>query len=155
MKKLLVLSLLAIPAWSQLVYTASKTTVLSGTAEVITVQQPATGSKIVRFISAFIDSTAACAITIEKDGTAATGTALTPAPVLTGQVASAATAFYSSDVGSGTVITRASIPADGSIVVDLSRISMVGNNKGMNLTVRTASCTGTVDIVITYSTQNN
>lgn len=151
-RKLFLLALVLVgSSWGQLTYTVSKTTTLSSSAEVVTVQQPATGAMVVKFISAYIDSTAACTITIERSGTAATTTSLTPVGLSSNQAAATTTAYYSSDVGTGSVMTRASIPAGGSIVVDLTRFTMSGNGTSKNLTVRTGTCSGTVDIVITYT----
>lgn len=141
--------------FGQNVYTVSKTTTLSSSAEVVTVQQPATGSLITRFISAFVDSASGCAFTIERNGTPASSTALTPAPANPSVTpAATTTAWYSSNVGTGTVLTRATLPAGGGIIVDITKVFLQGNNKGQNLTVRTASCSGVVDIVITYSEAN-
>lgn len=138
-------------SYGQITYTASKTTALSGAAEVVTVQQAASSARNVQFVSAFVDCTVACTVTIERNGTAATATALTPAPANPDASAAVATAWSGSNVGTGTVITRASIPAGGSLVVDLSRIYFTGSGAGKNLSVRTNSITGTVDIVITWT----
>ncbi len=147
----LLLLLFPVVLQAQITYTASKTTILSGAAEVVTVQQPATNSNVVRFIGAYIDSTAACAFTIERNGTFATGTTLTPRPINPDQQAGIATAWSGSDVGTGTVITRATVGAGGWFFIDLSRVYMRGNNTSINLSLRTASCTATVNIVISYS----
>jgi hypothetical protein len=107
---------------------------------------------IVRFVSAYIDSAGACSFTIEKEGTAASSTALVPAPVNpVNSSAAISTGWYSSNVGTGTVITRASIAAGGSVIVDLSRVYLQGNGTSKNLSLRTASCSGVVNIVITYT----
>ena len=155
MKTFFGLFFLSMSLWGQNIYTVSKTTTLSSSAEIITVQQPATGALITRFISAFVDSASGCAFTIERNGTPASSTALTPVaanPSVT--PAATTTAWYSSNVGVGSVITRATLPAGGGIVVDLSKVFLQKNDMGQNLTVRTASCSGVVDIVITYSEAN-
>src|SRR5437016_4831410 len=87
----------------QISYVANKTTALSAAAEVITVQQIAAGTKTLQFVSASVDSTVVTAITIERDGTAATSTALTPAQVnpVIGVVATAK-AWSASNAGAGT-----------------------------------------------------
>jgi hypothetical protein len=158
MKKLLFCSLLVSCTLlqAQVTYTVSKTTVLSSSAEVITVQQPSSNALVVRGISAYIDSTAACAFTIERDGTPATSTALTPVPLNPLISSSAAsTGWSSSNVGTGSVVTRAATPAGGSVVVDLTRLVMNGNGTFKNFTLRTASCTATVNVVLTYTEATN
>lgn len=154
MKRILLSLLLVDPLLGQVAYSVSKTTVLSGAAEVITIQQPDTGGKTVRFISAYMDSSAACPITIERNGAAATtlGLTINPVnPVISPNIA--ATAFSGSDVGVGTIITRANV--NGGLVVDLSRVVIFGSGTTKNLTLRTGTCTATVNIVITFTEGGN
>jgi len=151
MKKFGFLLLAPLVLCAQQTYSVTKSTALSSSAEVITVQQPASGSLTVNFVSAYIDSTAACSFTIERNGTAATSTPLTPAPVNYNQASATTTGWSGSNVGTGTVITNAGIAAGGGVVIDLSRIVMQGNGTYKNLTLRTASCTATVNIVIVYT----
>src|SRR5690242_4256563 len=81
-------------------FVAFKQTALAGTAEVITVQQPASGAKNVSFVAAYVDCSAVCTITLERDGTAATTTALTVVQVNPDfNVAATANAFSASNVG--------------------------------------------------------
>jgi hypothetical protein len=154
MKKLL-LGLLTIGCvWGQVGFTATKTTALSAAAEIVTVQQIAasTTTKTLQFVSLQIDSTVACAITVERNGTAASSTTLTPAQLNpdVGVVATA-TAWSTSNAGVGTVIYRITVPANQLFVLDLSDIRIPANGgTGNNLTVRTASITGTVDINIRW-----
>ena len=152
-KTLLLFAIGTVVGWGQITYTVSKTTVLSGSAEVITVQQPATGAKIVGFVGVYIDSTATCAITIERNGTAATSTTLIPAKVNPDQTAPVATGWSASNVGTGTVITVATV--NGFFYQDLSKVYLYGNGTSKNLTVRTGSCSATVDIVITFTEVGN
>ncbi len=153
--RLLLLFSIAIVGYSQAVFTVSKTTALSGSAEVITVQQPATTGKVVRGIGAYMDSTAACSITIERNGTAATTTTLVPANLNTDQPVATTTAYSASNVGTGTVVSRATVGAGGWLFIDLSRLYMLpGAGTGTNFTLRTGSCTATVNIILTY-TENN
>lgn len=150
--RFLFLCLLAQTSWSQIYYSVSKTTALSGASEVITIQQPASGAAVLRFIGAYIDCSVACTGTIERNGTAATNTTLTIANVNPGETSPVSTAWSSSNVGTGTVISRFSIPASGATNIDLSKVYLAasgGTNK--NLTIRTSSITGTVNIVIIYS----
>lgn len=152
MKKLLILAALSFPTFAQTYFIAQKTTVLSGAAEVITIQQPASNSKVVRFISAYIDCSVACTATIERNGTVASSTTLAPVNVNPNEPGGAATAWSSSNVGTGTVLHVSSITAGGYTVFDLNGINMPSNNNtGYNLTLRTSSITGTVHITIKYS----
>lgn len=152
MRKLLWL-FLTIPLSAQVYYTLPKTTALSSAAEVLTVQQPANGvSRRIRFISAYIDCSVACTVTLERNGTAASSTIQVPAQV-NPQLSTPALAqgFNSSNVGTGTVLSKVSLAANGSVIVDLSNITMVGADSSQNFTVRTSSISGTVDIMISWS----
>lgn len=152
MKKLLLLfALCVVGAQAQIYYTASKTTTLAAASEAITVQQIATGGQVIRFVSAYVDSSSSCAITVERDGTAATSTTLTVANVNPSEGAGTSTAWSASNVGSGTVITRATVGTGGSIVIDLSKVRIALQGTQRNLTVRTGTCTGTVNIVIMFT----
>ena len=154
MRASLLLLLFSGVAAAQAAYVVQKTTSLSSAAEVITVQQiaQAPGGRIIEFRSAYIDCSATCDVTIERDGTAATTTALATVPVNARDLASKATAYSSSNVGSGTVLSVATIQAGGALGFDLSGISI--NKEGgtsSNLTVRTSSITGTVHISIKWT----
>lgn len=155
MRKTLLGLLFCVPLLGQNYYTVSKTTTLSSSAEIITVQQPATNALITRFVSARIDSVGACTFTIEINGTPASTTALTPAPVTTGEATATTTAYYSSNVGTGTVIFRGGVAANSWYpLIDLSHTTLSGNGTSKNLTLRTASCSGVVNITITYTESN-
>jgi len=147
-RTLFCLLLLAAPAWSQ-AFIATKQTSLSGAAEVVTVQQPVSGARTVSFIGAYVDCSVACNITLERDGTAATATALTVVALNSGTPA--ATAWSSSDVGTGTVLARYKIPATGGLPINLAMKSMSGANTAKNLTLRTDSITGTVTITVVWT----
>lgn len=142
--------LFAVSSYSQIYYSVNKTTVLSAAAEVITVQQPVTAATVVRFVGIYIDSTAAVNITVERNGTAASATSLAVNNVNPGEQIATTGAYSSSNVGAGTVITRMSIPAGGAGIIDLSKVAMIGSGTNKNLTIRTSSITGTVNIVISY-----
>src|SRR5574342_237649 len=101
MRTLLLCVFCSVSAWGQ-VFIATKQTSLSGAAEVITVQQPASNAKTVSFIGAYVDCSVACTITLERDGSAATATTLTPVALNSGTAT--ATAWSGSDVGAGTVL---------------------------------------------------
>lgn len=133
-------------------FTVYKETVLSGTAEVITIQQPATGARTVRPGVAYLYCSVACAITIERNGAAATSTTLAVVdPNRTGAVPNF-TAWSGSNVGTGTVIGRIRFSTGGGFIpLDLSNILMIGNGTAINLTLRTDAVTGIVIFMISVT----
>jgi hypothetical protein len=134
-------------------YAVSYSKSLSAAADAVTIQQPATGSKVVRFSGAYVYCSAACQITIERDGTAATATAATVVPIRTVTPVAVTTAFVASNVGTGTVLGTYNIPAGGPQTFDLSRAGLYGDGTSKNLTVRIASMTGTINVVIQFTEQ--
>lgn len=149
MKLLSVLLLLVSSAFAQAEYVALYEANLSAAASVITVQSPATGAaRSVRFVGAYVYCAAVCDVTLERDGTAATATAITPAAVSLSAPAAQTKAYRSSDVGAGTVIGKYTIPAGGTQVIDLG--SAVILRAGGNLSLRTSSITGIARIAIQF-----
>lgn len=153
----LLLLLLTAAAWAQPrqlnTFTATCALSVSGSAKACTVQQPATGAKNAQLVSAYVHSTVAVALTLERDGTAATATGVTEAALNSAGGTPTVTGFTDSDVGSGTVIAGASsikLPADGSTTLDLEDIQMRGNGTAKNFSIRTSAVTGTVTIVIKW-----
>lgn len=150
------LFLLASPLWCQISYVAQKTTSLSGAAEVVTIQQraPASSNRFVDFKTAYIDCSVACTVTLERNGTFASTTALTIANVNPGETATTVTAYSASNVGTGTVIQVVSIQAGGYLVFGLDNPSINLKSQGgtsENFTLRTSSITGTVHITINWT----
>lgn len=138
---------LALPAWSQIYYSASQTTTLSAAAEIVTIQAPATQAamtKLIQMKGVAVVCSVACTVSLERDGTAATSTSLTTNPILNGEPASTATAWHSSNVGTGTVLSQYQIAAGGTLNLDLTNKWM--GTPGQNVTIRTSSITGTVNI---------
>ena len=133
-------------------FSVFKATTLGAAAEVITIQQPATGGKVIRIESVDVWCSVACEATLERDGTAATTTALTPVVITYGTIA--AKAFSASNVGVGTVITIKEIPANSTVPVSfsgglyISPIDADGDATDNNFSVRTNSITGDVKITI-------
>ena len=134
-------------------YCAAKTTALTGAAEVITIQQPATGSRSVAFRGASIYSSVEAALTLERDGTAASSTTLAVVKLNASADTATATAWSSSNVGAGTTLSAYTVPAGGTLVLDLGGIWMLGDGTAKNLTLRTASITGTVKINVCWQEQ--
>lgn len=144
------LFLLTLPVFGQ-GFVVQKTTSLSGAAEVITVQQPATGSRRVLFNAAYVDCSVACTVTLERSGTPATATALTVNRINAGETAPSVLAFSGSDVGAGTVLSVISLSAGGSTVIDLTAMKWEKGTTTTNMSLRTSSITGTVHITIQFS----
>lgn len=123
-------------------YSITKKTSLSAAAEVITIQQPSSGARSVRFEAATLYCSVACEVTLERDGSAASSTALTVNKLAGSAVPNPTVqAFSSSNVGSGTVLARYNVPAGSTLVVDLGSFGWVeGSNR--NITFRTDAITG-------------
>ena len=158
MKKTLLLFVLATGAgWSQIASVLVKTTSLSGTAEVITLQQNPTKTSrmIVRLVAAYVDCSVACTITLERNGSPASTTTLVPINLNPGTTTAAANGFSASNVGVGTVLGSYVIAAAGSLTIDLSSIYFtINNDQSSNLTIRTSAITGTVDVIIKFTESN-
>ena len=138
--------------FAQSAYVAYNEAVLAGTASVVTVQQPASNSaRIVRFVAASLYCSAACDVTLERNGTAATTTALTPTPINTTTSAAKAKAFSASNVGAGTVLSKYSLVAGGTMVIDLAVMNLSGTGTTKNLTFRTSAITGTARITVQFN----
>lgn len=134
-------------------YTATCVLTLTGTAKACTVQQPATGALNVQLIEAYVHSTAAVALTQERNGTAATATGVTEAALNADGGTPTLNAFTDSDVGVGTVIAGTGgvkVAADASLVLNLEDIQLRGNGTTKNYTIRTSAVTATVTIIIKW-----
>lgn len=132
-------------------YVVVKESSLSSAAEAITVQQPAATAATVRFYSGWIDCSVTCTVTIERNGTAATATALTRTPLNNTGSTSKATAWSGSDVGTGTVIGKFTLWGGGGVPLGLDGVILTGTGTTKNVTVRIASMTGTVHVDIRWS----
>ena len=110
-------------------------------AETITIQQPASGGRRVFLELANIYCAVAAVIELEKNGTAATATALTRNVIGPSDFSAVATAWSASDVGNGTTITWLRVPAGDAKSFDLEGLYMQGNGTGVNYTFR-SDCTG-------------
>lgn len=152
MKLALFCILLAISAAGALsatdTYVVVRKSSLSSAAEAITVQLPSGTTRTVAFRGASVDCSVACEVTIERDGTAATTTALSVAKVNGTSPASAASAYRSSNVGAGTEIGRQSVAAGGKLVLDLTNKGLLA---GENLTIKTNSISGDVIVNIEWT----
>jgi hypothetical protein len=128
-------------------FMATRTTTLSGAAEVITIQTATTAPRLLHFRGLAIYCSVACDVTLERDGTAATATSFSIVPINQRYPASVAAAYRSSDVGTGTVLSTYSLTAGGLLPLDLTDKYVY---PGENLTLRTSSITGTVRITFQW-----
>lgn len=118
---------------------------LSAAAGAVTIQNK-TGSKttVLRWVS--VQCSVACSIYLEKNGTAATSTAVTPTPVNDADAATSPVkfnAYRDSNVGVGTKMSPTYELSAGQILpLDLEDMEIKGANDGKNVTLRIASMTG-------------
>jgi len=151
-KRLLLFLALSVPVFAQTyTYTASQTTVLAGAAEVLTLQVPGNSQppRLIVFYTASLYCSVACTITVERDGTAATTTSIATVAVNRQHPASITKAFKTSNVGAGTVLSSFTLAAGSGVVLDLTAKSMSQGSD--NLTFRTSSITGTVQIQVQWT----
>lgn len=151
----LVLAALSLPLAAQS-YVVSKSASLSSAASVVTVQNTATNTRVVRITGAYVYCSIACSFTVERNGTAATGTALSVYGLSPSSPAAVVTAYHTSDVGSGTVLETFNVPAASSRSIpflDEKGAGMIILPQGTsnNFTIRTSSISGTADIVISFT----
>jgi len=152
-RALLWLAAIAAHAATPYTYTVATQASLSSAAAVVTVQQPASGSRQVNFLAAYFDCSVACTMQLEVNGAAATSTAGTVSainPYLSLVPAAAAKAWTSSNVGSGTVLAQYNCAAACAYTLDLSGITFYGGGTSVNLTLRSNSISGTVSIDIKF-----
>lgn len=132
-------------------YTANKET--TGTTEKITIQQPASGSRRIRFSQAYVYCSVACDVSQSRNGTAASSTTLAVAKLNPADAgAASATAWSTSNVGAGTTIAPAVPLADGQDkTLDLTGLYMQGDGTTNNYTLSvTAASAATIRISIKW-----
>ena len=136
-------------------YLVEHEAVLVASPAATTVQVPANTARWVVFRAAYVWCSVDCTVTIERDGTAATATALAVKklnPAASWVATPSSAAFRSSDVGVGTVVSpKINITANTQQVIDLSKfVFEASRNAVQNLTIRTTSITGTARTAITF-----
>lgn len=132
-------------------YTANKST--TGTTEKITIQQPASGSRRVRLVSAFVYCSVGCDIDQSRNGTAATSTTLATSKLNPSDAgASSATAWSASNVGAGTTIAPTITISPGvNQPIDLQGLYLIGDGSGNNYTIAiTAGTSGTIRVSVKW-----
>ena len=141
------LSLLAIAALAQGTYVVERKSSLSTSAETITVQLPAGTVRTAKLVDASIYCSAQCEVTLERDGSLATTTTVTPVKLNSTDSTATAQAYRSSNAGSGTTIGRQIIGAGQVLVFD---VEDVGLTAGETFTVRTDAITATVIVSVKW-----
>lgn len=149
----LLLSAMTIAAQNPVIYQAVKTTSLSGTAEVVTVQQIASGKATLQFQYAWVYCSVACSFTLEMNGTAATATTLTAKKLPPQSAAPTATAWSGSDVGTGSYVSAGyQVAAGQTFTIDIGQLYITkGAGTAGNLSIRTSAITGTAEITIQWT----
>ncbi len=122
-------------------YTASYSSILSGTTDAMTIQLPNNSTRDVHFLSAWVRCSAACKFTISQGGARATTTTLATT-ALNGALPSQATAWSASNAGAGTTIGTYSLEAAGTYAVDLTKFQLT-KGPANTLTIAIATFTGT------------
>lgn len=148
MRKLILLLLAAACPLAAIEYNVNYD-VASGTSNVITIQQPATGARSVRgkFVEVYCSVT--CDVEIERDGTAASATETTIVAVdrNAANTTPKFKAYHTSNVGNGTTLYLRPVPTGGSIVLEMDSVFLNGNGTAKNWTVRvTAGSSGRLTI---------
>ena len=140
------------PASFAPVYHALKTTVQSGTAEVLTLQNPMTNGKQVNIKGLFVSCALGCLFQVEMDGTAATGTAVTPVKATKKLGTSRALVYSASTTTSPRFSISYTVPA-GTAPYPLDfggNYSLPGDGTSSNFTVRSLTTTGTITIFLQW-----
>lgn len=141
---LALLAVAGIACAQQANYTAYREASLSAAAEAVTIQQPASPTRTAYITGAWIYCSVACVVTLEHSGSAATTTSFTPTAATPGIGASTIMAFHTSNVGSGTVVSKYDLGAGETKSLAMTAVlPMVANS---NMTFRIASITGSVRI---------
>jgi len=154
MKTVITFLLCALSLAAQARYSATTGDVsLAASGTSLTIQQPASGAKLVRLESAVVYCSVACNITQSANGTAATATAGTAVSIPPYVAPASATVWTASNVGAGSAIGGIVhvTTAPNTVVLDLSQVVMGSSGTGNNYTVAISSITGTANITFFWS----
>lgn len=125
---------------------------LSGAGTALTIQQPASGGKLVTLESVQVYCSVTCVVSQAANGTAATATAGTANALLPARTPAAATVWTASNVGAGTAQGGVlNLSAGATQAIDVSKIVLGPSGTGSNYTVSIASVTGTVNITLIWN----
>lgn len=132
-------------------YTVEYKAVLVGAASVVTLQlDNTTTSKGAELLKAALYCSVESEFTLERNGTAASSTALTAVPLNTGMATAKVSAYRSSNTGVGTVMARYVVPAGSTFLLDLTDVAILPMTSTSNVSIRTASLTGTCITVMKW-----
>lgn len=121
---------------------------LSAASGAITIQAKATGGSNAKPQWVSLQCSVACSVYLEKNGTAATTTALTPVAVNDDDTTVAKfDAFHTSNVGAGTKISATyDLAASQILTLDLAGLVIKRNNNTKNITIRIGTMTGSYKV---------
>lgn len=131
-------------------FMAAHSASLTSAADAVTIQQPASGARQVKFNGALVRCSVACTITLSQNGAKATATALAITP-LNLSPNPASVAFSGSNVGGGTTIYTYNIATGDTSDhwINLEGFTLApGPNS--NLTLTTSSITGSTVIAVYF-----
>jgi hypothetical protein len=134
-------------------YVAESDNDLTTTARGLTIQQPASPTRIIRLIDAKVYCESECVVTQKRDGTAATATAGTVRGINAPVQTVTAKMWTQSNVGAGTTIATDVVPVGSILVFDLSSYVLDGVSTANNFTMSTDAITGRVIITIRFREQ--
>ena len=113
---------------------------MSSNAVVLTLQQPASGSRLIELLASVIECSSATTMTLEVGcDTPATVTAQTPTAIGYPRFAPLIEGYVNSDAASCTVIAYASVPANTPVPFSLSGIWLSGGDGAGDLTLRSGT----------------
>jgi len=121
-------------------YLVNRKAALSSSAEVVTLRLAAAATVVAQPLFVSIYSSADVEITIERDGTYVSGTALTANKSSTANLTATAAATYGTTITSTTVLQQHQVTSGSTLVVSLDMIAV---KAGESLTIRTESATAT------------
>jgi len=152
MRTLIVFALLCLPLFGQRgTYTATRKVALSGTAEVVTIQLPADAAATsAQLIDASVYCSVACELSLELNGSTATGTAVTAVATQSGYSAATAAVYRSSTSTGGAVQSIQEVPAGQTLLLDLADIGLRRLTSPENFTIRGPTMTGTIVITLKW-----
>ncbi|MEZ5398616.1 MAG: hypothetical protein R2729_03040 [Bryobacteraceae bacterium] len=131
-------------------YQSAASLSLSGAGGAITLQLPAKAGTRVYAQTAVVRCSVACTVTQERDGSAATATAVTPV-ALNGGATPAATLYQGSSSTGGSSLLPLSLSAGQAVTLDMTFTAFKRNaDAAQNHTWRVSSITGTFDVGVIW-----
>jgi hypothetical protein len=160
LKRISAIAFAALSLWGQSIkppdadetrfFEATAEVTVSGADAVFTIQLPAKSEKRVYLQLAYVKCSAACTVQQERNGTAATATAVAPVALNT-TATPAATLYKTSNSTSGAALAPIDLNANAPQVLDMSFSTFAKNASGVqNHTWRVAAFTGTVRVGVIW-----